>query len=113
MQIGMLWFDNNKEADLFTKISRAVQYYQEKYGKTPNICFIHPTMLPDDHHESKPLIMKTPTIIEIRASPLVLPNHFWIGINSQTLLAGQNGRFLADHPKSRDLSPTLNQAGPS
>lgn len=110
MEIGMLWFDNNKEVDLFTRIKRAVEYYKEKYGKDPNVCFIHPSMLPDDYSESKPLSLKSITTIEIRSSPLILPNHFWIGINSPTSVAGQNGKFRADHPESIDRSPGLNQA---
>ncbi len=46
MNIGMLWFDNDPKADLAVKIKRAAQYYRNKYGKTPTLCFVHPSMLP-------------------------------------------------------------------
>jgi len=75
MDIGMLWFDNDKKADLHTKIVRAVTYYQDKYGEAPNLCFIHPGMLPENGNGSQV------GEIEIRTSNTMLPHHFWIGVN--------------------------------
>jgi hypothetical protein len=46
MKTGMLWFDNDPKTDLMTKISEAAMYYQKKYGAKPDLCFIHPSMLP-------------------------------------------------------------------
>jgi hypothetical protein len=74
MNIGMLWYDNDKQADLATKIQRAANYYHTKYGKTPNLCLVHPRTLGD-----YPLKGGT---IEVRATRSVLPNHFWLGVNS-------------------------------
>jgi hypothetical protein len=45
MNIGMLWFDNDVKTDLPSKIRRAATYYKEKYGQTPYLCFVHPSML--------------------------------------------------------------------
>lgn len=111
MKIGMLWFDNDQQVDLMTRITRAVQYYIQKYGKTPNICYIHPTMLPEDPENKITTSVKLPANIEIKTSNLVLPNHFWIGINTLIPPAEQNGLPRADHPQSRDRSPALNQLG--
>ena len=33
MNIGMLWFDNDKKTDLAGKITRAADYYRNKYGQ--------------------------------------------------------------------------------
>lgn len=71
MNIGMLWFDNDPKADIKIKIERAAAYYRKKYGRVPDLCFVHPSML----GESKPQTGK----IELRASRSVLPHHFWIG----------------------------------
>jgi hypothetical protein len=80
MNIGMLWFDNDPKADLPVKIQRAVSYYQDKYGKAPNLCFVHPSMLPQPAGtEPKPIKEDG---VEIRANRSVLPNHLWLGINS-------------------------------
>jgi hypothetical protein len=91
MDIGMLWFDNDKQDDLRAKIERAAAYYRNKYGKTPNLCFVHPCMIPSHPGESFPddvsQSAEKPTIkskgVEIRTSNTMLPNHFWIGINRQ------------------------------
>ena len=77
MDIGMLWFDNDKKADLQAKIARAARYYQDKYGQAPNLCFIHPDMLPS---ESLPGNGDQETGLEIRTTKTMLPNHFWIGV---------------------------------
>jgi hypothetical protein len=73
MKVGMLWFDNDPKTDIAVKIDRAIEYYRRKYGQTPNLCFVHPSMV-----KTNPV--KTGSI-EIRSSRSVLPNHFWLGLN--------------------------------
>ncbi len=79
MNIGMLWYDNDPKADLGIKIQRAVTFYREKYGATPNLCFVHPSMLPGQT-ENTPNAMKS-SGVEVRANRSVLPNHLWLGVN--------------------------------
>lgn len=75
MEIGMLWFDNDKAADLKTKVSKAASYYSHKYGQAPNICFVHPSMLANvEWHNNG---------IELRTNQSVLPNHFWLGVQQK------------------------------
>ena len=87
MDIGMLWFDNDKQADLNLRVKRAVTYYQKKYGQKPNICFVNPSMLSTNGNgaQSNPgkSAAKSSNGIEIRESLTMLPNHFWIGINTK------------------------------
>ena len=90
MDIGMLWFDNDKKSDYEAKIERAAAYYRNKYGKAPNLCFVHPCMIPmNGSRESDQINQPSdpPTLksrgVEIRTSKTMLPNHFWIGINRQ------------------------------
>ena len=88
MDIGMLWFDNNKGADFTVKVKRAVDYYQKKYGQMPNLCFVHPCMIPmngngNQSGRRKPKENGSPlktSGVEIRETQSMLPNHFWIGI---------------------------------
>lgn len=72
MQIGMLWYDNDPELDLLTKVEHAANYYSEKYGHVPTICCAKPETLGDNHPEE---------VAGIRLQPMesVLPDHFWIG----------------------------------
>ena len=72
MNTGMLWYDNNPKTDLDSKIIRASDYYTNKYGTKPNLCFIHPSMLKER--------IKHSSGIEIRTSKQVLPYHFWLGV---------------------------------
>lgn len=90
MDIGMLWFDNDKKSDYEVKIERAATYYRNKYGKAPNLCFVHPCMIPingSPETDQINLPIDTPSLksqgVEIRISKTMLPNHFWIGINRQ------------------------------
>ena len=83
MDIGMLWFDNDKKSDYEVKIERAATYYRDKYGKTPNLCFVHPCMIPNNvSSDAEKTSMKSQGV-EVRTSKTMLPNHFWIGINRQ------------------------------
>jgi hypothetical protein len=89
MNVGMLWFDNDAKADLFAKIERAASYYQDKYGKSPNVCYVHPTMT---HAVAAPKENAEPIragAIEVRTTKSVLPNHLWIGVN------GLNGHITS------------------
>jgi len=82
MHVGMLWFDNDTKSGLDNRVERAAQYYQRKYGQTPNMCFVHPSMLAS----SAPDIGAVLNAHGVQVKPLstVLPNHFWIGINRET-----------------------------
>ena len=88
MNIGMLWFDNNPKEGLDAKVIRAALYYQEKYGRFPTLCFVHPSMIPgQDNQSSKKKTSIELTIqnneVVIRPNQSVLPNHFWIGVNGR------------------------------
>jgi hypothetical protein len=83
MNIGMLWFDNDTKADFFTRIDRAAVYYRQKYGKTPTVCYVHPSMIPQKTEALPHAPIKNGNI-EVRENHSVLPNHFWIGVNGAT-----------------------------
>lgn len=72
MITGMLWFDNDKQTDLTSKVDQAAQYYRKKYGQSPDICFVHPQMLAGGEQAAA-------AKVEVKASPMILLHHFWIG----------------------------------
>lgn len=81
MNIGMLWFDNDPKTELTSKVERAADYYRNKYGRQPTLCFVHPSMIgPMINDNSEPASLKTAGV-EVRSTRSVLPNHFWIGVN--------------------------------
>lgn len=76
MHTGMLWFDNSN-SPLNTKIQKAVDYYHKKYGRIPDLCLVHPSML---EKNQKQLEIDKLTIRPYRP---VIPGHIWIGIEDK------------------------------
>lgn len=72
MDIGMLWFDNDPKVDLSGKVAKAAAYYQRKYGEKPNLCFVHPSMLPENQVKAG--------AVAVCSNSTIQPNHFWIGV---------------------------------
>lgn len=74
MHTGMLWFDHSL-TPLDVKVQKAADYYRKKYGRQPDLCLVHPSMITD---QNKPLI----ALLSIAVKPYrpVLPGHIWVGI---------------------------------
>jgi hypothetical protein len=71
MKIGMLWLDDSKRP-LKAKVASAADYYSEKYGATPTLCFVHPSELDGCEGGSNG--------VELRAARFVTPGYLWLGI---------------------------------
>lgn len=90
MYIGMLWFDNDNKSGLNNRVERAAEYYQRKYGKTPNMCYVHPSMIAParDTVEEPTEMDATASLnangVQVRPLSTVLPNHFWIGVSAES-----------------------------
>jgi hypothetical protein len=85
METGMLWFDDSNRP-LTEKVQTAVEYYQDKYEQSPNLCAVHPSMLPEGDTKVGP--------IELRGATAVMPHHFWLGVD-QKAQSQSNGRRKA------------------
>jgi hypothetical protein len=79
MHTGMLWFDNSQTA-LNIKIQKAVDYYHKKYGRTPDLCLVHPSMLDAQEKSQRTVEINKLTVRPYRP---VLPGHIWIGIEDK------------------------------
>lgn len=73
MTIGLLWHDNQHPIDLAVKLAAA--RYEERFGEKPNVCYVHPTVLPDGD--------RTVSGVLIKSSSRVLRCHYWIGVEAQ------------------------------
>lgn len=82
MNIGMLWFDNDKNSDVTSKVNRAADYYQDKYGKEPTVCFVHPSMMGENGRKQNNKKLRAGKV-DVLTSQEMLPNHFWIGVNGK------------------------------
>jgi len=76
MRVGMLWLDSDRSESLPGRIRRASNYYREKYGRSPDLCFVHPSA----REEGMPSSVDG---LEVRAEITVLPDHFWIGVRER------------------------------
>jgi hypothetical protein len=72
----MLWFDNSTTT-LNVKIQKAMEYYHKKYGRIPDLCLVHPSMM--DNNQKHLEINK----LTVRPYRPVLPGHIWIGIEDK------------------------------
>jgi hypothetical protein len=77
MHTGMLWFDNDPRTTLSVKIQKAMDYYSKKFGRIPDLCLVHPSMLDGG---KKQLELGKLTIRPYRP---VMPGHLWIGVEDQ------------------------------
>ena len=101
MNVGMLWFDNDPKIVLTAKVARAAKYYSNKYGKSPTVCFVHPSMMPVEDlkavkkngngNGSSPDQKLVAGEVEIRSNQSIMPDHFWIGVNGSA-----NGSVAGD-----------------
>lgn len=73
MHTGMLWFDD-ANTPLSKKIEKAANYYEKKYGRKPDLCLVHPSMLSEKYEQGN---------ILVRPYRPVLPGHIWIGIEDK------------------------------
>ena len=70
MDIGLLWHDGGS-ADLAGTLAQAAKRYHDRFGDKPNVCYVHPTLLPDGDRKVNGIL--------VRSSARVLRHHFWLG----------------------------------
>lgn len=73
MQVGMLWLDDDKKRPFDEKVRRAVDYYRDKYGRSPELCFVNQAMLPNEKKVGK---------VKVKTANHVRLNHFWLGVKA-------------------------------
>lgn len=77
MHTGLLWFDNDPRTTLSVKIQKAMEYYNKKFGRKPDLCLVHPSMM--DASQNQLELGK----LVVRPYRPVMPGHFWIGTEDQ------------------------------
>jgi hypothetical protein len=70
----MLWLDADAHRTLEEKVKRAVEYYKEKYGRTPTEAQVNIGALAEPKQIGSVKVIPTKNI---------LPHHFWIGIGKE------------------------------
>lgn len=75
MKTGLLWYDDDPKRKVEEKVGHAAQRYQEKFGRAPDTCYLHPTMLTQ--------AQGTGQRVQIVGKPDILPHHFLVGVAEQ------------------------------
>lgn len=75
MNTGMLWFDNDPKTALDQKVEEAANYFRKKYGQSPDLCLVHPSMLAEVQHKTGQ--------VTVRPWRTVTPGHLWIGVDEK------------------------------
>jgi hypothetical protein len=99
MKTGLLWFDDDPRKELEEKVLRAAAHYERKYGRLPELCYVHPDAFNGngngkraEKRSKKDDIVKAGEV-EVRAGRSVLLHHFWLGMaEEKPRAAGRKSR---------------------
>lgn len=75
MNIGMMWFDNRKNATVADRALEAAEYFVKKYGAIPNVIVINIKESP-----SLQEVGAGDFLFEIKHARSILPHHLWMGV---------------------------------
>ncbi len=106
MQEGLLWFDADPKRDLTEKVARAADRYQVKFGRRPNLCYVHTSALELSSVELGG--------VRVVGAENVLRHHFWIGEEEDARAlkdeapprASGKGRYICKRCKAEALDPS-------
>ncbi len=75
MREGLLWYDDSPERALAEKIGLAAKRYRQKYGATPDICYVHSSVVSG----KSSVRLRGPVQVQVATLPTVLRHHLWLG----------------------------------
>lgn len=71
---GLLWYDDDADSDLITKVKRAATAYKKKHGHKPSVCYVHLSVIEKD--------VQIGTVL-VKPLRSVLRHHFWLGVEEE------------------------------
>jgi hypothetical protein len=66
----LVWYDGDRKRPLRVKVEAAAERYQERFGAAPELVLLNPTQAGEEAEIAG---------IPVRTTPLVSPNHLYIG----------------------------------
>lgn len=67
----LVWYDSDRKRKLVEKVVQAAERYTERFGTAPEIVLLNPAQAGEEEEIAG---------IPVRTTPLVLPNHVYIGV---------------------------------
>ena len=86
MNVGLLWYDADPKSHLEDKLTHAVARYRQKFGRLPDICFVHPQTVNGHGEEGSKLTCRLDrprATVRVVTATNILPHHFWLGENGK------------------------------
>lgn len=87
MDAGMVWFDDTERA-LALKVEEAARCHERRYGRWPNVCVVHPSMVTEEG-----LVVRG---VRLTTERNVLPGNLWVGWEEKTTTNGERINELSD-----------------
>lgn len=66
----LVWYDGDRKRPLHAKVAAAAERYQERFGAAPELVLLNPAQVSVETEIAG---------IPVRTTPLVSPNHLYIG----------------------------------
>jgi hypothetical protein len=66
----LVWYDGDRKRPLRAKVEAAAERYQERFGAAPELVLLNPAQAGEEAEIAG---------IPVRTTPLVSPNHLYIG----------------------------------
>jgi hypothetical protein len=71
----LVWYDNDRKRTLESKVTQAAERYTERFGTAPQIVLLNPAQAGE---------VEMVAGIPVRTTPIVLPNHLYVGVEERT-----------------------------
>ena len=72
MTTGMLYCDDEMGTANRESIRKAIQYFRDRFGEEPNICYLNPELVVEKQKE--------PSTVEYLFTGILEPNQIWLGV---------------------------------
>ena len=72
---GLLWYDGDKRRPLNEKVKAAAERYRRKFGRAPNVCYLHPSALGNGNERPMERVGR----VRLVPKANILPYHFLVG----------------------------------
>ena len=73
LRTALLWFDNSPSVPFGEKVNEAAEAYVDKFGRSPDICYVNPGDLPKG--------LTPPLGLVVEPEPSVMRHHIYIGVS--------------------------------
>ena len=81
MKSGLLWYNANADEKLMDVIDEAAKRYREKFGVSPDTCYVNTAQLKEfaiAHRDALPRTLN----LAVLPKNTIIKNHVWLGISN-------------------------------